>query len=37
MKLAPQRVAVLGGGIMGTGIAALMANNGIDVDRKSVV
>lgn len=32
MELAPKRVAVLGGGVMGTGIAALMANNGIQVD-----
>jgi 3-hydroxyacyl-CoA dehydrogenase len=32
MDLAPKRVAVLGGGVMGTGIAALMANNGIQVD-----
>jgi 3-hydroxyacyl-CoA dehydrogenase len=32
MDLAPKRVAVLGGGVMGTGIAALMANNGIPVD-----
>lgn len=32
MTIAPKRVAVLGGGVMGTGIAALMANNGIPVD-----
>lgn len=32
MEVAPKRVAVLGGGVMGTGIAALMANNGIAVE-----
>jgi 3-hydroxyacyl-CoA dehydrogenase len=32
MEIAPKKVAVLGGGVMGTGIAALMANNGISVD-----
>ena len=32
MELAPKKVAVVGGGLMGTGIAALMANNDIAVD-----
>ncbi|MGE0711139.1 MAG: 3-hydroxyacyl-CoA dehydrogenase NAD-binding domain-containing protein [Planctomycetota bacterium] len=31
MTLAPKRVAVIGGGIMGSGIAALFANQGIPV------